>query len=47
LRDELRLSTKVKSRFFASLRLCVRQESSHYSATPKTLLPIAYSLSSK
>ncbi|MBD2239155.1 hypothetical protein H6G35_21490 [Aulosira sp. FACHB-113] len=27
---------KAESRFFASLRLCVRQKSSHQSATPKS-----------
>ncbi|EKF04404.1 hypothetical protein FDUTEX481_02083 [Tolypothrix sp. PCC 7601] len=37
LRDEFRLLEKAESRFFAPLRLCVRQKSSHQSATPNFL----------
>ncbi|MEH1889440.1 MAG: hypothetical protein V7K92_08230 [Nostoc sp.] len=33
LRDELRFLNKAKGRFFAFLRLCVRQKSSHQSVT--------------
>ncbi|EKE99891.1 MULTISPECIES: hypothetical protein [unclassified Tolypothrix] len=40
LRDEFRLREKAKSRFFAPLRLCVRQKSSHQSATPAIALAI-------
>ncbi|EKF01765.1 hypothetical protein FDUTEX481_07636 [Tolypothrix sp. PCC 7601] len=34
MRDEFRLLDKTEGRFFALLRLCVRQKSSHQSATP-------------
>ncbi|QXE22948.1 hypothetical protein B6N60_01635 [Richelia sinica FACHB-800] len=42
IRDELRLLAKGTPRFFATLRLCAKQKSSHSSATPKIFMLLQF-----